>query len=881
MDVILCHQFADYDTFGAAVGAARLYPGSVIVLAGGTHASIQDFVSLHRNHFPLVDLKTIDPSELRTVVMVDCHDPKRLGSATRWLDHPQVNVHVYDHHTGSAPDLPIAATQVCLDPVGSTCTLMVEQLQQRQIKLDEFEVMALALGLHADTGSLTFANTTQRDAEALVWLMAQGLNLDLMRGFLEGSLTSDQQALLSDALHDLGIERIRGCKVGSWLVTLPEFMPGLSGLVMTLMELTGVDVLIVAAQQGSRLSLIGRSRQHRVHLHTIMARYGGGGHAQAAAVTIRLDATQDPQTLLQDVLRQVAAQIPPALTAGSLMSSPVRTVRPEITIAEAQRVLLRYGHSGVVVVNEQTELVGVISKRDVDIALHHGFGHAPVKGYMTTSVKTIEPSTPLATIRALMLKWDIGRLPVLDRAQLVGIVTRTDVLRHLHGLSPEEVSSSDGSAAAVTLETLTPRYQEILQTAADQADHLGVQLYLVGGAVRDLLLGRHTDDLDLVADGPYPLTSDPDQPGWGVKLAQALRAHYPEARLEIHGKFQTAALIWSDDLWIDIATARTEFYPYPAAPPEVSLGSIQQDLYRRDFTINALALRLNGDQAGTILDFFGGLDDLQDGILRVLHPNSFLEDPTRIYRGVRFAVRLNFKIDPRTQAYMEQAMRSGIHDGVGGDRLKNELRYILDSKQWPQALTQLHQWGALRCIHPDLHWHPNRLHPVRQAGSWTLYLQRWYPELTHHDVWQLRIETLISPLPNAAMVARQLHLTQAGIDRLAYRPELLRILQDWLATDREPSTLLKQLQAVKVQDIILTAVQMEREGRRILLRYLSDWRLMKPLLDGHHLKQMGYKPGRHFQTMLFEIQKAQLQGRIRTTEEAYTLIQSQFPLAGS
>jgi tRNA nucleotidyltransferase (CCA-adding enzyme) len=199
-----------------------------------------------------------------------------------------------------------------------------------------------------------------------------------------------------------------------------------------------------------------------------------------------------------------------------------------------------------------------------------------------------------------MVQWDIGRLPVLQDGQLVGIVTRTDVLRHLHelpALSPRLAAPELSCPLDLSFPALSPQHRRLLEVAARLADEKGLRLYLVGGAVRDLLLhqwGRQPPsclerlDLDLVVDGPYPSTSPgTDPPGWGLILGKALKQHFPEARLEIHGKFQTAALIWPGGFCVDIASARTEFYPYPASPPEVAMGSIHQDLYRRDFSINA------------------------------------------------------------------------------------------------------------------------------------------------------------------------------------------------------------------------------------------------------------------------------------------------------
>ncbi len=900
MDLILCHQSADFDTLGAAVGAARLYPSARIALTGGSLPGVQEFLALYRDEFPLIELRSVDPRQVQRWILVDCYDPDRLGKAAAWLSVPGAKIEIFDHHLPATPleELwPQQQVSAHIEAVGSTCTLLVERLQGAGIRLSPFERLALALGLHMDTGSLTFPETTARDAAALTWLMRQGVNLVVLRRFLGDGLTPPMQELLSQGLAQMQVEAVGEYRLGTWLLELPEFVPGLAGLVMRLMDLTGVDVLLLVARQGERLSLIGRARQEFAQLGQVMARYGGGGHDCAAAATLKASPDQplpDPAQVLSDLSQAVKERIPPPVTAKDLMSSPVRTIRPEVTIQEAQRVLLRYGHSGLVVVDGQGRLVGVISRRDIDIALHHGFGHAPVKGYMTTDVKTLSPDTPLAEIQRLMVQWDIGRLPVLQDGQLVGIVTRTDVLRHLHqlpALSPQLASPALSCPLDLTFAALSPQHRRLLEEAARIADEKGLRLYLVGGAVRDLLLhrwGRQPSsclerlDLDLVVDGPYPSTPQgTDPPGWGLILGKALKQHFPEARLEIHGKFQTAALIWPGGFCVDIASARTEFYPYPASPPEVAMGSIHQDLYRRDFSINALALRLNGPQRGQLLDFFGGQADLQKGIIRALHPNSFIEDPTRIYRAVRFAVHLGFALDPTTEEWIRTAVASGLHDAVGGERLKQELAYILRSRDWPLAFERLAAWGALRCIHPALTWDPSLYRRLQRVGRWAYHFRRRYPELGSQEIWQLRLEALLLPLPQAPQVASQLHLTQAGIERLSHFSHYQALLAQLETGSLSPAQVVRLLQGLRIPAVILLAGLAAKPARRLLWRYLQEWHWVKPPLNGHDLRCLGYKPGPLFQEILERLRCLTLNGELTTRAEAEAWLRKHFPLLQS
>lgn len=917
MDLILCHTTADFDTLGAAVGLTQLRPGARIVLTGGAHPAVRDFLALHRDEFPLIERRAVVGNQIRSLTVVDTQRRDRLGKAAEWLNLSHITeIEVYDHHLETELDIP--ATRTYIEAVGATTTLIVEKLQQElantsnilsqilatkpQIKLNPVEATVMALGIHVDTGSLTFDHSTARDAHALAWLMTQGASLPVISEYIDPGLSVQLQNLLTRSLHDLESKNIDGYKVASVLLKTDNYTPGLSSLASRLMDLTESDALILGCQYrvgesgDERLVIIGRSTIPNTNLNILFKPLGGGGHPQAATVTLRENIT----TVLDEILQQFEQQIPHAPVARDLMSSPVRTIRPETTVREAQRILLRYGHSGLSVVNSQDELVGIIARRDLDIALHHGFSHAPVKGYMTSNLNTISPDTPLPEIEELMVTYDIGRLPVIDNGQLVGIVTRTDVLRQLH--QDKAIGSKDRrflppycpfpqSIQEILRDRLIPQQWQLLEVATQAAENLGCHLYLVGGAVRDLLLAGweikteiQTDnnqlpiilsDIDLVVDS-YHHTEAGN--GAGVELAKTLQRLYPNCRLEIHGEFQTAALLWHKDsefksLWVDIATARTEFYPYPAANPEVEASSIRQDLYRRDFTINALAVRLTSPRSGEMLDFFGGLLDLQSKHIRVLHANSFIEDPTRIYRAVRFAVRLGFEIDPQTEGYIRHAIASGIYNRIQDKngrapaletRLKNELKYILQAPYWKSALQMLAYLGALRCIHPSLELDQKLWWQVRLVDR---CLQR-FDRQKNINHWQMRLEVLIAYLsPNyRAKVASNLQLSVDSIERLQNLEQDKQDVVALVSQSIPVSKIVAWLRQYKLSSLILISVQSPRSIRQLIWRYLTQWSHIQAPLNGNDLKALGYKPGRQFKQILDELLAATLDSKLEVTE---------------
>lgn len=898
MNIILCHQTVDFDALGSAIGLSRLKKGAKIVLTGGAHPAVKNFLALYRDEFNFAEIRTINPENISNIYIVDTQKSDRLGAAAAWFKLPNVEcIEVYDHHIDTASDIPV--TEIHTEAVGAITTYITELIQKQQITLTPFEATAMALGIHVDTGSLTFDQSTSRDAQAIAWLMEQSANISIIAEYNEPGLSPQLQDLLRDALNDLQRAQVEGYTVASVLLQTAKFVGGLSSLAARLIDLTESDVLLLGHQyrksQNSKLVVIGRSRLAATNLNQLFMPFGGGGHPQAASMAIT---THEPQQIFAQLLTELKTQIPQPPTARDLMSSPVRTIRPDTSIEQAQRILFRYGHSGLSVVDEGGSLVGIISRRDLDLAIHHGFNHAPVKGYMSRNLKTIQPNTSLPEIQSLMVTYDVGRLPIIEAGELVGIVTRTDVLRQLHDQGYEATTTERQNLTSHLLPTLEKRLQppiwELLQEVTTAAQKRGWNLYLVGGGVRDVLLTADQQplllqDIDLVVDGDHRANND----NAGVELAEAIQQMYPQVKVSIHGEFQTAALTWHQDtrfgnLLMDIATARTEFYPYPAANPQVEASSIRQDLYRRDFTINALAVRLTApkkgefSRKGDLLDFFGGLLDLRSRQIRVLHPNSFIEDPTRIYRAVRFAVRLGFTLESQTEEYINYAVQSGLYQELQisdrqtpalTTRLRAELKYILQSNYWQPALKLLARLNALSCLHQDLILTPSLNQAIHRVSKWLVLF-----ELKVSDHWLIRLETLIAhlPLTESLIVAENLQLPKDSQQRLQQLDLLETQGVNQLTQANSPSQIYQILSPYKSLQLILFAARSNRQIRRLVWQYLTNFSQVKPLLNGQDLKTLGFKPGPLYKQILDDVFAATLNNQISDRARAINYVKSKY-----
>jgi len=414
----------------------------------------------------------------------------------------------------------------------------------------------------------------------------------------------------------------------------------------------------------------------------------------------------------------------------------------------------------------------------------------------------------------------------------------------------------------------SPLQWQVLLTTAQLAQNLNLRAFAVGGIVRDAIVKENYKsptfhkDLDLVFDGSEQA---------GIQVAIALHQLFPESKLQIHEKFQTAELLWQD-FAMDMATARREIYAYAGANPQVIATTLEEDLWRRDFTVNALAVRLDPQFGieGKVIDRFNGLADLANKQVRAIREGSFAEDPRRLFRAVRFAVRLDFVIAPETYAEIVATTSSGIHDAIGGARLRSELLYTLAEPKTGNMFTLLQKLGALRCIHHDLKL-PEDLansfkHQWRRSQYWLSLLNRL--ENKNYASLQLGVELLLSYLPHQIATQLELGLTPEQKTRQQRLADLIIDLPNLTNLGLKKSALTQNLQKFDTQTLILAGAKCEPTHRRILWQYLTQWQLVKSPLTGADLKQLGYATGKQMGEILQSLRLATLDDAITNKQEA-------------
>jgi len=858
VEVILTHENADFDAIASLLGASKLFPDATPVLPRRINRNGRAFLALYGAELPLVEPDDLPRRrKITRAILVDTQSLTSLKGMKRNLQVDVIDHHELDH------ELPSNWT-FSGEMLGATTTLLIEEISPRSIKLTGIEATLLLLGIYEDTGSLSYANTTARDVRAAAWLMEQGARLSVVNEFIHHPLAPGQRELYERLLEQSEAHEIEGHTIIVAEAEAPDFEEEISTLAHKLRDLLEPSALfvLVALDKGRHIQLVARSTTDDIDVAAVAGRFGGGGHARASAALIR---ERPLDEVREELLRLLPDLVRPPVTVSQIMSRGVQVLSAQDTVAEADERMRRTGHEGYPVV-EDDRVIGLLTRRAVDRALQFKMTDTPVTQVMDAGSVTVSRDDSVAHLQQLMIESGWGQIPVVEDDDIVGVVTRTDLVT----LWGTPVQQSQRDEMAVRLEhALSEPVLALVRRISREAHEMGFVPYFVGGLVRDLMLGSPIVDLDMVIEGD------------GIALARRLVADLG-GRVTAHKRFGTAKWLLSQRVWqrvasdarrddlppsVDFVTARTEFYAHPTALPQVARSSIKQDLHRRDFTINTLAIRLDPGHWGELLDFYGGEADLRDGVIRVLHSLSFVDDPTRMLRAARLESRLGFHLDPRSEELIADALP--LLKRVSGDRIRHEMEQIFDESEPERALGRLDELDVLAHIHPGL-----------RCDQWLCEKYRTLRDRLDADCWMLdsgywmHLTLLAYRLDGEGMekLIARLNIRRDDAEDLRLLPDLKESLPR-LRKARRPSTIYRLLKPYPAR--VLAAAWVAADSKRLrerLLRYQEEYRLVETEITGSDLKERGLEPGPLFGRLLGKLRDARLDGRVSTREEEEALL---------
>ncbi len=871
-EVITTHINADFDSMGSMIAASKLYPGATLVFPGSQEKNLRNFF-LHSTSylFNFTKIRQIDLQQIKRLILVDTRQKGRIGKFADLVDKKDIEIHIYDHHPDSEDD--IQGDLKVIGKTGSTTALLTDLIRKKQITISPDEATIMCLGIHEDTGSFTFSSTTAEDYQAAAWLAEQGANHNIIADMLTRELGAEEVWLLNDLTQSATSRVINGVGIVITKVIREEYVGDFAVLVHRFMEMENLNVVFALAQMGDRIYLVARSRIAEVNVAEVALALGGGGHPQAASATIKNQTLIQAERSLQALLR---TQIKPTKKAQDMMSSPVISITPDETVKRAARMMTRYNINVLLVMDDKGALLGYITRQVGEKAVFLGLSNIKVKEYMNIEFSTIKPNASLKEVQNSIIKNKVRILPVVKNGKVLGVITRTDILNILVGdpVIPEFLYDSKNAPhfarkkkmTAILKEQLPRKIFELLKNLGRVADMLGYNAYLIGGLVRDILLRRENLDVDIVIEGD------------GISFAHEFAEHYG-VRIRTHRKFGTAVIIFPDGFKVDVATARMEYYEAPGAIPIVETSSLKLDLYRRDFTINTLAVKLNSRQYGTMIDYFGGQKDIKEKVLRVLHNLSLVEDPTRVFRAIRFEQRFGFKIGKLTLALIRNAVKINCFEDLSGRRLFLEIRLILKEEDPIRAIERMNEFDLLKFIHPGIRLDPGLLAVLEETKKVIAWYNLLYLEESF-EAWKVYWLGLTSALDNKALKAvfKKMGLTDPDSQRMILQTGRVNGLLDRLYKFAGDNYLLyTSLVSYDTETLLYVMAKANSEKiKRLISSYFTRLKGTKPRLRGKDLVSMGFKPGPIFKEVFNRLLEARLNELIKTKEDEIRFVESTF-----
>ncbi|MEE4601399.1 MAG: CBS domain-containing protein, partial [Desulfobacteraceae bacterium] len=480
LTVITTHINADFDAMASLLAAQKLYPGAVVVFPGSQEKNLRNFfINSMVYLFNMTDIKDIDFSRVKKLVLVDTRQAKRIGKMAALLNRPDIEIHIYDHHPPAPND--IEGHYVVHELTGANVTLLVEKIRKKRIPISADEATILGLGVYEDTGSFTFPSTTERDLKTAAWLLSKGANLNIITDLITREITPEQVTVLNDLIQRTIRHHIHGIDIAVTSVTTPHYMPDFAFLVHKMMRMENIDAIFAIARMDNKIHIVARSRVPEVNAGLVLTDFGGGGHANAAAASVKNKTLAQTEHELVDALYTTVRH---RRRASDVMSAPPICIDAHLTCGQAAELVNRYSINALLVTQtdrNQKNLLGYITRQVIEKALYHHLSMVSVSEYMTTDIAQVAPDAELDEIQEKIIENKQRILPVVGPSGIMGVITRTDLLNllvrshnrkndRLNGQRPHTVHVRTRVILKFMRERLSTRLIELLQSIGSSAE---------------------------------------------------------------------------------------------------------------------------------------------------------------------------------------------------------------------------------------------------------------------------------------------------------------------------------------------------------------------------------------------------------------------------
>ena len=863
--LITCHANSDFDAFSAMLAARRLYDNSFLLFPGTQEEELKKvFAAVDRHFFNFIEPNQISEEHIGRVVIVDTKQRSRLSHVAKYMNHPDMEIIVWDHHPETSDD--IKTCHCYQKKIGAVTSLLVQHLADNDISLSPHEATLLGIGIYSDTGAFTYTSTTEEDFLAAAWLLRKDMDVNLISEMLEHRMTSIHVHILNQMIEAAKAYQIAGINIVITEVSLEHYLGDFANLVHQLMEMEKFTVLFAIGFMGDRVQLVARSRNEDVNVGAICKAFNGGGHTYAASASIH---SRSASEIRETILYAIHRKLHKGKNARDYMSSPVIGIETSTTMQKADELMLHFSLKSVPVFREGTrQCAGLLDSETASKATAHGLGNARAEDYIQRNFKSLSPDASLNDLATIIMDFKQRIVPIEDGKNVCGVVTRTDLMRiFAEDFTPGKTKkiSQDRIITKLIQDRLPREITDLLHLIQITGERLGLPVYAVGGFVRDLFLEVPNHDIDLVVEGN------------GIALAKALASELC-GRINEHKKFLTSVVIFKNaqgiEKRIDVATARLEYYEEPAALPNVEQSSIKMDISRRDFTINALAIRLDGKHFGQLKDFFDGQRDIKNKLVRVLHTLSFVEDPTRCLRAIRFEQRYQFSLGVNTEKLIRNAVALGLLDKLSSQRIFNEYHHICQENNAHACFVRLFELDVLSGLLPTIAMTPKN----RVLLAKTTELLHWFELVADERVERVLVYflALTNSLKyvDAEQAYSRLGLPQKTKREILSQREQTRYALKAMSKDGEnikTSVLCDLLRPFSNEALLYLMALSDVANTKKIVSYITLWRKQRIEIDGYTLRKLGLEAGPAYRDILKTVLNAKLDGLALDAKQQFQL----------
>ncbi|GAB6143952.1 CBS domain-containing protein [Desulfocicer niacini] len=432
MKIITTHKGTDFDALASLVAGTLIYPGARAVLPNVINPNLKGFLSIHKDVFGCCSPGEITMDDVTSLVVVDTNCWRRLEGMDALKKRRDIHITIWDHHI----DGDIKAHERHQESCGANITLMVRELKAQRKLLTPIQATLFLMGLYEDTGNLTFASTTAEDALAAAYLLERKADLQILSTFLRQAYGKQQKEILFQMIQQAARTELSGYNVSIVSMDITGHIQNLSMVVQMYREIVNVDAAfgIFNDVERDRCMVIGRSNIEGINIGVIMRSMGGGGHPGAGSALLK---KTNPDVIKEMVVEMVKGNQHSSVMLSDIMSYPVTTVHEDTSVDDVAMILREKGCTGMPVVDDDNHMVGIISRRDFKKIRKDSHMRSPIKAFMSRDVVSISPQSSAIDAARLMIKHDIGRIPVLHDGEIIGIVTRSDTMLYFYDILPD------------------------------------------------------------------------------------------------------------------------------------------------------------------------------------------------------------------------------------------------------------------------------------------------------------------------------------------------------------------------------------------------------------------------------------------------------------